>query len=182
MRIFTNLNRDSANGFLSSYQLLTGTVVKVTVPDTRGTSVQKALLFLLSPSRIPSIPPTVARSLRFRYHKGNASGISRCYIHREPVFRREHGLPARGVDQGERPHALRAYRSRRRRTRGWPLMVATPLLALDLPLKILVWQDAEQKVWLSYNTPAYLAQRHTIPADLTNNIAGIEALAKAAVA
>jgi uncharacterized protein (DUF302 family) len=65
---------------------------------------------------------------------------------------------------------------------GTPLMVATPLLALDLPLKILVWQDAEQKVWLSYNTPAYLAQRHTIPADLTNNIAGIEALAKAAVA
>jgi uncharacterized protein (DUF302 family) len=45
---------------------------------------------------------------------------------------------------------------------GTPLMVAAPTAALDLPLKALVWEDAGGKVWLSYNTLAYVAQRHEI--------------------
>jgi uncharacterized protein (DUF302 family) len=64
---------------------------------------------------------------------------------------------------------------------GTPLMVASPLLALDLPLKALVWEDADRKVWVSYNTPEFLVQRHAIPADLSKNIAGVEGLVKAAL-
>lgn len=56
---------------------------------------------------------------------------------------------------------------------GTPLMVASPTLAIDLPLKALVWEDAGGKVWVSYNTPEYLKQRHNIPAELLKNIAGV---------
>ena len=55
---------------------------------------------------------------------------------------------------------------------GTPLMVAAPTLAIDLPLKALVWEDAGGAVWLSYNSPEYLQQRHDVPADLIKNIAG----------
>ena len=54
---------------------------------------------------------------------------------------------------------------------GTPLMVASPTLAIDLPLKALAWEDADGKVWLSYNSPEYLKQRHNIPDDLIKNIA-----------
>jgi uncharacterized protein (DUF302 family) len=60
---------------------------------------------------------------------------------------------------------------------GTPLMLAAPSVALDLPLKILVAEDANGKVWLSYNAPAYLQHRHNLPADLLANIAVIEAIA-----
>jgi uncharacterized protein (DUF302 family) len=64
---------------------------------------------------------------------------------------------------------------------GTPLMVAAPSLAIDLPLKALVWQDAAGKVWLSYNTPEYLKQRHDIPDALVKNIAVIRPLLEEAV-
>lgn len=60
---------------------------------------------------------------------------------------------------------------------GTPLMLAAPSVAIDLPLKILVWEDAGGAVWASYNSPAYLQERHGIPEDLLGNIAGIETLA-----
>ena len=60
---------------------------------------------------------------------------------------------------------------------GTPLMLASPSIALDLPLKILVAEDATGRVWISYNSPAYLQQRHNLPADLLSNISVIEALA-----
>src|SRR6266403_954733 len=60
---------------------------------------------------------------------------------------------------------------------GTPLMLASPSLALDLPLKILVAEDATGKVWITYNAPAYLQGRHNLPAELLPNIAVIEALA-----
>jgi uncharacterized protein (DUF302 family)/uncharacterized membrane protein YidH (DUF202 family) len=64
---------------------------------------------------------------------------------------------------------------------GTPLMLASPSAALDLPLKILIAEDAAGKVWLSYNAPAYLQARHHLPPELLPNIAIIEALgAKAA--
>jgi uncharacterized protein (DUF302 family) len=56
---------------------------------------------------------------------------------------------------------------------GTPLMIASPSVAIDLPLKALVWQDDEGKVWLSYNSPNYLKERHGIPESLMQNIAGI---------
>lgn len=65
---------------------------------------------------------------------------------------------------------------------GTPLMLASPGVAIDLPLKVLVWEDDSGKVWLSYNDPAYLAARHNLPADLIRNIAVVDSLAKAAAA
>jgi uncharacterized protein (DUF302 family)/uncharacterized membrane protein YidH (DUF202 family) len=60
---------------------------------------------------------------------------------------------------------------------GTPIMLAAPSAAIDLPLKILVWEDAQGKVWASYNSPVYLQQRHGIPQDLLANTAVVEALA-----
>jgi len=65
---------------------------------------------------------------------------------------------------------------------GTPLMVASPSIAIDLPLKVLVWEDANSKVWISYNSPAYLLARHSLPTQLAQNIAVVEALAAAAAA
>ncbi|HTS69859.1 MAG TPA: DUF302 domain-containing protein [Terriglobia bacterium] len=64
---------------------------------------------------------------------------------------------------------------------GTPLMVASPTLAIDLPLKALVWEDTEGKVWLSYNSPEYLKTRHNIPDGLVKNIAGTGALLQGAL-
>src|ERR1700680_34600 len=60
---------------------------------------------------------------------------------------------------------------------GTPLMLAAPSSAIDLPLKILIWADAQGKVWVTYNSPAYLQQRHHLPSELLPNIAVVEALA-----
>jgi uncharacterized protein (DUF302 family) len=64
---------------------------------------------------------------------------------------------------------------------GTPLMLASPTAALDLPLKALVWEDAEGIVWLSYDDPEYLRLRHNIPNDLIQNIAGISSICEEAV-
>ena len=63
---------------------------------------------------------------------------------------------------------------------GTPLMLAAPSIAIDLPLKILVWEDADGKVWLSYNSPEYLQERHGLPQDLVQNIAVVATLAEKA--
>ena len=63
---------------------------------------------------------------------------------------------------------------------GTPLMLAAPSIALDLPLKILVWQDAQGKVWLSYNIPEYLMKRHGLPENLLPVLAAVKALAATA--
>jgi uncharacterized protein (DUF302 family) len=60
---------------------------------------------------------------------------------------------------------------------GTPLMLAAPSIAIDLPLKILIWQDDQEKVWVSYNTPEYLAERHGLPPNLVQNIGFVETLA-----
>ena len=64
---------------------------------------------------------------------------------------------------------------------GTPLMVAAPTLAIDLPLKALVAEDENSKVWVSYNSPEYLQQRHGVPEALIKNIAGAGALVAKAV-
>jgi uncharacterized protein (DUF302 family) len=60
---------------------------------------------------------------------------------------------------------------------GTPLMLAAPSIAIDLPLKILVWEDGAGKVWISYNSPDYLRERHGLPRELLANIAVVETLA-----
>jgi uncharacterized protein (DUF302 family) len=64
---------------------------------------------------------------------------------------------------------------------GTPLMIASPSVAIDLPLKALVWQDDDGKVWLSYNSPNYMKERHAIPENLLQNIAGIGPICSEAV-
>lgn len=64
---------------------------------------------------------------------------------------------------------------------GTPLMAAAPTLAIDLPLKALAWEDSDGKVWLSYNSPEYLKQRHNIPDDLLKNIAVVGPLLQKAL-
>jgi len=60
---------------------------------------------------------------------------------------------------------------------GTPLMLAAPSVAIDLPLKILVSEDGDGRVKISYNSPGYLKERHGLPQDLLANIAVVEALA-----
>jgi uncharacterized protein (DUF302 family) len=64
---------------------------------------------------------------------------------------------------------------------GTPVMVASPLSALDLPLKVLVWSDNGQTK-VSYYSPDALAARHQLSPELTANLAGINALTDALVA
>ncbi|MGA3045272.1 MAG: DUF302 domain-containing protein [Terracidiphilus sp.] len=60
---------------------------------------------------------------------------------------------------------------------GTPVMLASPSIAIDLPLKILIWEDGSGKTWISYNSPAYLMERHNVPPELLKNIAVVETLA-----
>jgi uncharacterized protein (DUF302 family) len=64
---------------------------------------------------------------------------------------------------------------------GTPLMLAAPTVALDLPLKALIWEDAGGAVWVSYNTPQYLQERHGFPENLMPNIAGIRVIVEEAI-
>jgi uncharacterized protein (DUF302 family) len=63
---------------------------------------------------------------------------------------------------------------------GTPIMVAAPASAIDLPLKILVWEDAQGKAWASYNTAAYLHERHDLPPELLKPLAVVETFAREA--
>jgi uncharacterized protein (DUF302 family) len=65
---------------------------------------------------------------------------------------------------------------------GTPLMLAAPSTAIDLPLKILVWGDSDGKVWVTYNSPEFLRERHGLPPDLMQNVSIVEALAANAAA
>ncbi len=99
--------------------------------------------------------------------------------HSLTVFGRvDHSGEAEKVGLKMRPTRLIIFGSPKA---GTPLMVASPTLAIDLPLKALVWEDADHKVWLSYNSPEYLMHRHNVPDDLVKNIAGVGALLQKAV-
>lgn len=63
---------------------------------------------------------------------------------------------------------------------GTPLMLAAPSIAIDLPLKILVAEDVDGKVWISFNAPEYLRDRHGVPDELLKNISVAAGLAEAA--
>ncbi len=63
---------------------------------------------------------------------------------------------------------------------GTPLMLAAPTTAIDLPLKILIAEDAAGSVSISFTDPAWLQQRHGFPRDLIPNIAAVKLLAEQA--
>ena len=64
---------------------------------------------------------------------------------------------------------------------GTPIMLAAPTTAMDLPLKALVWEDAQGKVWITQNSVEYLRQRHGFPAEFDKNLAGAATLIQKAV-
>jgi uncharacterized protein (DUF302 family) len=64
---------------------------------------------------------------------------------------------------------------------GTPVMVAAPSIAIDLPLKVLIAEDENGKVWIIYNSPEYLQERHGVPPELLKNLAGAGALLETAV-
>src|ERR1700756_779458 len=86
----------------------------------------------------------------------------------------DHSGEAEKVGMKMRPTKLLIFGSPKA---GTPLMQAAPSVAIDLPLKILVWEDGQGKVWISYNSPEYLKERHGLPQELLQNIAVVEALA-----
>lgn len=95
------------------------------------------------------------------------------------IFARvDHSGEAAKVGLSMRPTKLLIFGSPKG---GTPLMQAAPSIAIDLPLKALFWEDADGKVWLTYNDPAYLQQRHNVPPELLRNIAGLNALFAKAV-
>jgi uncharacterized protein (DUF302 family) len=99
------------------------------------------------------------------------------------VFARiDHGAGATAAGLTLRPTELLIFGNARG---GTPLMQATQSIGIDLPLKALAWQDADGKVWLSYNEPAWLAHRHCLSdvAAVTDRLAAaLAAVAKAATA
>jgi len=59
---------------------------------------------------------------------------------------------------------------------GTPLMAAQPSVGLDLPLKALAWEDVDGQVWVAYNDPLYIVQRHGVAAALAANLAAVTPL------
>lgn len=64
---------------------------------------------------------------------------------------------------------------------GTPLMEAAPTIAIDLPLKALVWSDSAGHTSVAYNDPTYIARRHALPQELVGNIAGFGKLVESVV-
>ena len=89
----------------------------------------------------------------------------------------DHSGEAAKVGMEMRPTKLLIFGNPRA---GTPVMLASPSSAIDLPLKILIWEDAQRKTWVTHNSTAYLQQRHDPPSELLPNIAVIDALAKMA--
>jgi len=136
----------------------------MTQSELEGPDMERGIIDV--PSHYP-VPETVARLEWILKEKGLA------------VFALiDHGGEAEKAGLTMRPTQLLIFGSPKG---GTPLMVAAPSLAIDLPLKALAWQDEQGKVWLSYNSPEYLQERHGFPADLLKNIAGIGALVQKAV-
>lgn len=63
---------------------------------------------------------------------------------------------------------------------GTPLMVASPTVAIDLPLKALVYEDDSHQTWIAWNSPEYLQRRHAFPTELVQNIAAVAGLMRKA--
>ena len=89
----------------------------------------------------------------------------------------DHSGEAEKVGMTMRPTKLLIFGSPKA---GTPLMQATPSIAIDLPLKILVAEDEAGRVWISYNSSEYLAERHGLPGNLLENIAVVKTLAEKA--
>lgn len=86
----------------------------------------------------------------------------------------DHGGEATKAGMKMRPTKLLIFGNPRA---GTPLMIASPSIALDLPLKMLVAEDPNGKVWISYNDAEYLRARHNLSQELLQNLAVTDMLA-----
>jgi uncharacterized protein (DUF302 family) len=134
------------------------------VTDARATAQDADTVTRLSPR---SVPETVSRLTGML----EAKGIKIFAVIDQSAEARSAGLELRGT-------TLVLFGNP---AAGTPVMVASPLAALDLPLKILVWSDQGQTK-VSYVAPRTLAARHHLSAELAANLAGVEALAAGLVA
>ena len=120
-------------------------------------------------SRLSTYP--VAETIRRIEETARSKGLT--------VFVRiDHGGGARDVGLAMQEEQLLVFGNPRA---GTPLMVARPLVGLELPLRVLVWQDPRGRVWVSYNESAFIAQRFGLPDGLEKNIAGVPALIEEAL-
>jgi uncharacterized protein (DUF302 family) len=127
-------------------------------------SMDRGIIDIPSPY---SVPETLARLESILKEKGVT------------VFARiDHSGEAEKAGLKMRPTQLLIFGSPKG---GTPVMIAAPSAAIDLPLKALAWEDESGKVWLSYNTPEYLQQRHGFTADLVKNLAAASTLIQKAV-
>jgi len=152
MRFFEGL----LNGFLCSLAI---------APLLAGT-VQAGSNLLMKPSKY-SVPETIDRIERAVTAKGMQ------------IFARiDHGGEAKKVGLAMRPTELLIFGNPKG---GTALMVARPTAAIDLPMKALAWEDVDGKVWLTYNSPELLQERHNVPAELTSKLNSVGALLEQAV-
>ncbi len=86
----------------------------------------------------------------------------------------DHSGEAEKVGMRMRPTKLLIFGSPKA---GTPVMLSAPSIAIDLPLKLLVWEDESGKAWISYNSVDYLRTRHNVPEELIQNLAAAEAIA-----
>jgi len=121
---------------------------------------------LTKPSKY-SVPETIDRIERAVTAKGMQ------------IFARiDHGGEAKKAGLAMRPTELLIFGNPKG---GTALMVARPTAAIDLPMKALAWEDADGKVWLTYNSPELLQERHSVPAELTSKLTSVGALLEQAV-
>jgi uncharacterized protein (DUF302 family) len=78
----------------------------------------------------------------------------------------DHAAGAQAIDLPLRPTDLLIFGNAKG---GTPLLQAAPTIGIDLPIKMLVWQDAAGQTWVSYNDPAWLAQRHGVAPGVAPN-------------
>jgi len=129
------------------------------MPDSKDGLIHTASQF--------SVPDTLQRLEKILVDKGMT------------IFARvDHSGEAAKVGMEMRPTQLLVFGNPRG---GTPLMLATPTLAIDLPLKALAWEDNQGKVWITHNTAEYLQRRHGFPRDLLQNLAGAATLIQKAV-
>jgi uncharacterized protein (DUF302 family) len=120
-------------------------------------------------SKLSSYP--VADTMRRLEETARSKGLT--------IFARiDHAAGARSVGLTMQDEELLVFGSP---PAGTPLMVARPLVGLDLPLRVLVWRDAEGRVWVSYDESAFIARRFGLPEGLEKNIGGVPALIDAAL-
>lgn len=150
------------------HELLNGLLcTSLTVASvSAGTAQAGGGTVVTKPSKY-SVPETIDRIERAVTAKGMQS-----------FARIDHGGEARKVGLAMRPTELLIFGNPKG---GTALMVARPTAAIDLPMKALAWEDEDGKVWLTYNSPALLHERHGVPTELTSKLDPVGKLLEAAV-